>query len=297
MESDTLAENSIFTKKIDLPYFTETTNYQLANAVLLAMVPLACGILLLMLMTVFSRLNLYFLEANGLVLNSDVRDAYLQEVAMEMFSVGGYLLLQILITGIVAFLVMRWATAPFRGAKKLITTAMNQPDALRPPSRWLSECPAFDRIVWFFALRVKGGGENQAKRPLPFSQINLQFFIKFLLAFGVLSVSTGYVLSIIMNSGYQRIVELSLQLINNTASSSHYFIAQQDILRDATTLTIGFSLICYLFIGWRISHYMATMLHAFSRSLCDEKFPIQLRHDDLYHDLAETLNAAQRKLH
>jgi hypothetical protein len=284
-----------FGNRVIFRRFSDIQNYLLFYTLILSLVPLCCGLLLLLLISVFSNLNLYFLESNGLILNDQIREAYYRQVEVEMFNVGGYLLFQIAVTAIVSFLVMRWATAPFHSATKMIKTAMESPENLRPASRWLSESPAFDRIIWLFCLRVKSGGENQVKEMVKFGT-NLPFFAKFILTFGALSISTGYVLSIIMDSVYKRVIELALQLVKSNSTVSHYFLAQQDILKDANNFMICISMFCYFLLGLQISRYMATMLFVFSRSVFEDKFPITLRSADLYTELAETLNKARNRV-
>jgi hypothetical protein len=281
--------------KVIFGSLTDVQRYHLFYTFILSIVPLCCGLLLLMLISVFSNLNLYFLESNGLMLNEMVREAYFRQVEAEMISVAGYLAFQVFVTSVVSFLVMRWATAPFSSARKMIKAAMENPDSLRPNPRWLSESPAFDRIIWLFSLRVKSGGENQVKEMVRFGT-NLPFFAKFLLTFGVLSVSTGYVLSIIMDSVYKRVIDLALQLVKSNSTVSHYFLAQQDILIDANTLMICLSMFFYFIIGFQISRYMATMLFVFSRTIYEDKFPITLRSVDLYTDLADILNKARNRI-
>jgi hypothetical protein len=284
-----------FENRIIFRRFSDIQNYHLFYTTILSLVPLCCGLLLLLLISVFSNLNLYFLESNGLILNDQIREAYYRQVEAEMFNVGGYLVFQVVVTATVSFLVMRWATAPFNSATQMIKTAMDSPENLRPASRWLSESPAFDRIIWLFCLRVKSGGENQVKDMVKFGT-NLPFFAKFILTFGSLSISTGYVLSIIMDSVYRRVIDLALQLVKSNSTVSHYFLAQQDILKDANNLMICISMFCYFLLGLQISRYMATMLFVFSRSVFEDKFPITLRNADLYTELAETLNKARNRI-
>lgn len=285
-----------FNRTIPVPKLSEIAKYHLQYTLLLSAVPLVCGLLLILLLTVFAKLNLYFLEANGMLLDEQLRDAYFKQVELETFSVVGYLILQVFVTAIASFMVMRWATAPFTGAQKMIQMAMDKPDSMKPASRWLSESPVFDRLVWLFALRVKSGGENQVKEAILPYGTNLPFLGKFLITFTILSFSTGYVLSIIMDSVYKRIIDLALQLTRSTGVTGHYFLAQQDMLKDANTLTTALALLCYFLLGLSISKYMATMLFVFSRAMYEDKFPITLRGSDLFLGLAEAMNRAREKI-
>ena len=285
-----------YNKTIPLPDLSPTSRYHIHYTLLLSAVPLVCGLVLILLLSVFSKLNLYFLEANGMLLDEQVRDAYFKQVELETFSVVGYLFLQVFVTAIASFVVMRWATAPFTGAQKMIRQAMANPNALKPASRWLSESPIFDRLIWLFCLRIKSGGENQVKTPLPSFGTNIPFLVKFLAVFITLSFSTGYVLSIIMESVYGRIVDLGLHLTKSTGATGHYFLAQQEMLQDANTLTTACALACYFVLGLSISRYMATMLFVFSKAVHQDRFPVTLRADDVYSELADTVNQARASI-
>lgn len=272
--------------------------YNLRYTIMLTLVPFFCGLLLMLLLTVFAKLNLYYLEASGMLINDEVRDAYFSQVQIETMSVAGYLLLQMLMTAAVSIVVMRWASAPFTTALRTVETAVNKPDALRPTMRMLSESPGFDRVIWLFALRVKNGGENQIKEGPHRYAANLLFLAKFVIAFTILSVITGSFMGITIRIVYDKIVSLAIQLVKNTnlSSAGHYFSAQQDVLQDATTITTVVSVVVYLFIGLNVARYMSTMIWVFSRALEEDRFPVQLRTDDVYHGLAASLNRARERI-
>lgn len=279
------------------PPLDPTTQYQLWNTIILSLVPLICGLLLLFLLVIFSKLNLYYLEANGLILDDQVRDAYFHQVQLELFDVVWYLVMQLVATFAVAFVVMRWTSSPFNSARKMVLIAAKKPDQLEPASRLLTESHIFDRYIWNFCLRVKNGGENNlAQAPLPYVGINPLFLLKFFLTFTMLSIITGYVMGIILSSVYERIISLALELVRNTKVMSHYFLAQQDVLQDATLIMIGVSLMVYFFMGLHISRYMSQMIYVFSRLLKEDRFPITLRGNDLYHDLADAMNQARKQI-
>jgi len=269
--------------------------YHIRYSIFLGSVPLICGSILLLLLWVFTKLNLFYLESRGMVLDPQIREAYFSQVQMETFAVIGYLVLQVAVSLVASFLVMRWATAPFATSERQVKVAMSTPDKLKPEVNWMSESPAFDRIVWQFCLRIKAGGENTVK-DLPYFGLNYPFLIKYFLTYGALSVSTGYVLSIIMDTIYRRTVELGLQLVRTKEIGQHYFLAQQDILKDATYFAMILSICIYLWIGVLISKQMSNMLFVFSRAIKDDRFPIYLRMGDLYTGLAETLNEARTKI-
>ncbi|MGZ3650840.1 MAG: hypothetical protein ACXVB9_15075 [Bdellovibrionota bacterium] len=272
--------------------------YNLNKTLLLTSVPFLCGIVLVLLLTVFAKLNLYYLEANGLIIDDQIRDAYYSQVQMETMNVAGFLVLQLLVTAVVSIVVMRWASAPFSNAVKTLQTAVASPDSLKPTSRWLSESPFFDRVIWLFALRVKSGGENQVKSGGVQYVTNLFFLLKFWVTFAALSVVTGYFMGFVLGSVYERIIGLAFELVKAKSfpSAQHFFAAQQEILRDATNITTVVSLVIYFLIGVGISRYMTTMMFVFTRALEEDRFPIQLRTDDVYHGLANALNSAREKI-
>lgn len=272
--------------------------YNLQYTVLLTAVPLFCGIVLLLLLTVFAKLNLFYLEANGLIVNEVIRDAYYSQVQDETLGVAGYLLLQFAVTGVVSIVVMRWASAPFVNATRVIGTAVSNPEKLKPLNSWLSESPFFDRVIWLFALRVKNGGENQVKGSSGRFSANLFFLVKFWITFAILSVVTGYFTGIIIGTVYDKVVALALELVRrqNFTASQHFFTAQQEILGNATTITTCVSLAFYFVIGLKIARYMNTMIYVFSRALEEDRFPIQLRSDDIYHSLSTVMNRAREKI-
>jgi hypothetical protein len=271
--------------------------YHLRSSLFLTCVPFLCGIVLLLLLMVFAKLNLYYLESNGFPVDEQLRDAYYVQVQTETLGVAGFLLLQLAVTSVVSIVVMRWASAPFLNAARTLQTAITNPDRLKPQNRWLSESPFFDRVMWLFALRVKNGGENQVKENPRFIA-NLFFLVKFWVTFTALSVVTGYFMGIIIGSVYEKIIALALELVKakSLPASQHFFAAQQDILRDAVTITTGLSLVIYFFIGLGISRYMTTMIAVFARTLEEDRFPVQLRSDDVYHGLASVMNRAREKI-
>jgi hypothetical protein len=281
-----LGKKEIFSK------FSPIARYHLRWALLLAAVPLACSSVLFLLFLIFAKLNLFYVETIGFVLDQQARDGYFRQVEMEALGVLGYLFLQIIVTFLVALVVMRWATAPFASAEKMIQTALKYPEKMKPLARWASESPQFDRIMWLFALRVKSGGENQVKEDFKEYGMNIPFLAKFVLVFGTLSVSMGYVMSIILISVFERVVQLAIQLANARKFSPHFFTAQQEVLRDGATLAMGISFALYVVLGFLLSRYMGTMLYVFSRTVKDDNFPLKLRGNDIYHDLAKTMNQA-----
>lgn len=285
-----------WTKKVIVSPLGPIARYHLTYAFLLSLAPIVSFGVMTMLLSIFARLNLYFLEANGLILDSQVREAYYRQVEAQVLEVSGYFILQLFVTAIASYLVMRWASAPFRGAQAQIETALTNPEALRPRSRWLSESPDFDRLVWDFSLRIKNRTPHEPSKQVPAYATNISFLAKFLLAFGTLSVLTGSVLSIFLDAIYLRIVGLALQFVPAGKVKGHYFLEQQELMQDVTWLLTGTSLLYYLVLGIVISRYMGTMIWVFSRSLAEDRFPVTIRHTDIYPTLAQTMNDARAKL-
>lgn len=274
---------------------TAADRYQIKYILLLVSIPLFCSTLLLLLFTVFAELNLYFLEANGLILDEQVREGYFQQLGIEIFSVIGYLGLQLLATLVAAVVAMRWAAAPFSAALKTVNSAIEKEGPIRAHTRWLSESPYFERVIGQFAKNVRQGKKGTIGKPQAFAT-NYPFLVKFAITFGILSLSTGYVMSIIMDSVYLRIVNLALYTVKANQFVGHYFLAQQNILQKANTFTVGLSLLLYFLVGLQISRYMGTMIFVFSRAIHEDRFPITLRSTDIYPELASTLNEARRHL-
>lgn len=299
MNVETLVSRSasIANRKIGIE-LSPTAWYHLKSSLALTSVPFLCGLVLTLLLFVFAKLNLYYLETNGLIIDERVREAYYSQVQGETMGVFGFLLLQLGVTAVVSAVVMRWSSAPFLNALRTLETATRDPANLRPVSRWLSESPYFDRVIWGFALKVKsGGGESAAPRG-PRFLANLFFLVKFCVTFGLLSVVTGYFMGMTIGTVYEKIVNLAFSLVRNTSlrGTQHFFTAQQDILHDATTITMLTSIAIYFVIGLRISRYMTTMIFVFSRAIEEDRFPVQLRADDVYHELADALNRARASL-
>ncbi|MGE3262630.1 MAG: hypothetical protein AB7K68_12685 [Bacteriovoracia bacterium] len=281
---------------IPLPRVNPQVSYQIRQAFLLSLVPLFCGMLLMLLLFVFAKLNLYYLEANGLILDSQVRDAYYLQVQVEILGVIGFLVAQTLMTAAVTFVVMRWATAPFTNAYRMLELAVNSPDAMKPMSRWLSESPKFDSVIFDFCRKIRGEQTAPAQETDTYFQINLRFLVKFLAATAALSVLTGYVTTIIFGTIYRHIVDLALQLVQSSRSMPHYFLAQEEILSDGAFLLSLISFAVFACLGIQIARYMANMVFVFSRAIQEDKFPITLRSNDVYKDLAAALNEARVKI-
>jgi hypothetical protein len=274
----------------------DSDRYQIKYILLLVSIPLFCGTLLLLLFYVFAELNLYFLEANGLILDEQVREGYFQQLGIEIFSVIGYLGLQLLATFVAAIVVMRWASAPFASAMVHMKAALEKKDLSESSfTRWLSESPSFEKQIKQFSENVRQGRLQATDKPQGFAT-NYPFLLKFVIMFGILSLSTGYVMSIILDSVYTRIVSLALQTVKANQFVGHYFVAQQEILQKANSFTVALSLLLYFLVGLQISRHMGTMIFVFSRAIHEDRFPIVLRSSDIYVGLAESLNEGRSRI-
>jgi hypothetical protein len=272
------------------------SKYQIKFSLLLSMIPLLAGGALLLLLSAFSKLNLFFIEAHGVILGEQVREAYFQQVELEILSAAWLFLAQVGVTLVVSYVIMRWATAPFTAAEKMVETAMHRPKSLRPPPRWLSVSPRFDRYIWLFCLRVRSGGPNQIAGQEPFPGLNIFFLVKFCLAFAALTLVVGYAMGMILGSVHGKIVSIALQLVSRATVMGHYFMAQEEVLRDATYVLTSISLVLYLIIGLQLARYMANMIQVFSQALLRDEFPITLRSNDIYQGLASTLHQARQRI-
>lgn len=283
------------TKKIPFPVANLPVKYQVRMSVLLSLVPLLCGVLLMMLVFVFSKLNLFYLESNGLILDEQVRDAYYTQVQLEILGVIGYLLIQSVFTALLAYVAMRWATAPFANAYRMVEKFMNSPEEPQKQSRWLSESPAFDDMIFAFCQRLRAGDKVAPGRTVRMHYFNFRFLVKFLAMCAALSILTGYVMEIIFGVIYRHIVDLALQLIQSNQSMPHYFLAQSEILSQGAYLLSVVSFVAFTLFGLTISRYMANMIFVFSRAIQNDKFPLTLRGTDIYHDLGGILNEAYER--
>ena len=271
--------------------------YKFTYSMLLASVPLICITILTLLIIVFAKLNLYYLETKGLIVNPIIRDAYYGQVLMEVGSVSWYFLLLIVVTFSLSWLVMGWATSPFVNAQKLLLTALHEPEKLKNNSQWLSESVSFDKIFWSFAEQIKYKKFEESSDQAEYSAKNafstLPFLGKYIAIFSLLSIMTGYIMGIFFSTIYSKVVSISMQFSNAlNVIHGHYFLAQEEVLSDAVTLMIVLSFVSYLLIGRAIGNYMSTMIYVFCRSVKERNFPLILRQRDIYHPLAEVLNTA-----
>ena len=265
--------------------------YNLRHVLYLAAIPIICAAAFVALLSIFSKLNLYYLQSNGLIVDDQIRTAYFHQVEMRIWEVLWYFLAQVLVTIIVGAVCMKWANAPFVSAEKMVLKTISDPDSLKPGAKMLSESLVFDRFVWQHCLRIRSGGPNTLQDlKLPNLGVNYLFLGKFYLVFGALSLLTGSVMGIIINTVFDKIVNLAINLVQNANVMTHYFVAQQEILKDAAFAMTILSLLFFFVIGLQISNYMSKMIFVFCRTMKEDRFPVQLRNGDIYDGFADALN-------
>ncbi len=281
----------IWWRKID-----ELEAYHLRWAIYISSVPLISSLILVLLMFVFAKLNLFLLESTGMVIDERLRSAYYDMIAMEISDDLLLIALLISFTFAAGWVAVRWATSPFRDAEKLIWTSLHEPAALRAPRKWLSESPEFEALLWSYAQRLSGKQHSLWTGRIPVVTFNPLFSLKFLAVFGPLSVVTGFFLGNVLTSAYTKVISMAVSLTRDPGAVQHYFISQQEILVDATVIVSSFAFLAYLLMGMSISRYMATMIFVFGRGVVETRFPLKLRGTDIYNSLANTLNEADQRL-
>ena len=274
-------------RQIDLK-INPITDYQIGQTALLTAVPFFSALLLFVMLFIFSKLNLYFLEANGAVDDPQVREAYFQEVQIAIFRASGYFALLLTATAALSYVVTSWAVAPFRAAEKLLRHNKEHPGTIIQNSRFLSEIPGMDRIFREFALGTLKKPNAGEETYIPGK--SYVFMAKYLAIFIFLSTITGYSLGIILSSTYEEIVSLGLRLIPSARHIGYYFSEQEDILNKATLILSVAALAIYIYIGIRMLRYMTVMCMIFCRAVQENRHPLRLRGDDIYHGLAAIVN-------
>lgn len=104
----------------------------------------------------------------------------------------------------------------------------------------------------------------------------------------------GQVTGIFIVTIYEKIVSLALQLVPSTQGTTHFYLAQQEMLLDAVNVAIVISILAYMVIGTHISRYMSNMIYVFTRSIREQKMPMYLRKPEIYHSLADTINEGSK---
>lgn len=265
--------------------------FKLKYALLLAFIPAVCSVVPLLLVFVFSKLNLYYLEGNGVIIEPQIRVAYYDQVISEILPIMGYFIGLLALTTPVAWIVMNWVTYPFIRAEKAIRKLLSSGERIDINSGWQAENIDFEETVTAYlkAISEPKSAEKNQEETVRYS-LSYSFLFKFLAVFVPLGLIAAGVLRVLIDSAYGKIVSLALNLLHGRSVQSHYIIAQQEVLEDAQAIMLFISLLAFGLIGRSLSHHISTMIFVFTRAMREGKFPIRLRPTDIYHSLAEALN-------
>lgn len=270
--------------------------YKFFTALVLAMVPVTITIIGLSLLLVFTKLNLYHIEAMGVIINSELRQAYYDQVISDVSEVLPEVSLLVLAVFVVSFIVMNWATSPFERARRYLENSVfTQKKKRRRYDMTITEDPIFDTLVREFCDQVCAGTELSPSITSVLRPSNARFLVKFALTFIAVSFLSGMSLTSLFFVAYNKIISLSIQLVQAKQLSGHYFNAQQEILTDTLDIAILISLFIYFWMGRQIYRYMSLNLYAFSKAISENRFPIAMRRTEVYHELADTINLAYIK--
>lgn len=272
-----------------LPPLNKVQLYRVRYTLLLSSVPVFCAIVLTGVLFLFAQLNLYFLETGGLVVNEAIRQAYFDQIMMEFGDVWQLLAALWAAAIIVSWFMMSWATSPFVQGEKLLRLAIGKKSLGDESNLWLSESPDFTRVVCRLGRRLEEPTFAFDDFPEATYQFNFIFFAKFLLVFYLISLITGYVLTSVFDAVYLKNVSLALNLIK-MREFGHYFVAQENILRNISWSTCAISCLAYFIIGVSITRYMSNMQFVFKRAIRERHFPLRLRDSDIYHSFAATIS-------
>ncbi|HEY8278436.1 MAG TPA: hypothetical protein VIH99_02355 [Bdellovibrionota bacterium] len=259
--------------------------YQLRCALVLTAVPILCAAILSAILLVFAHLNLYFLETGGLIVSEAIQRAYFDQVIMELEDVVWMVGLLFASTFAISLVVMNWATSPFIMGERMLREAMKNPEKAGKVNDWLSENPDFDRCLAGLARCLTDRNYPFDQIPEARYQFNFRFFLKFLISFTIISILTVYVMTIVFNAIYLKVISLGINLVH-MKQFGHYFVAQEAVLRMAAYFLTALSVIVYYCIGYYITRYLSNMAFVFTRAVRDHHFPLRLRHSDIYHSLA-----------
>lgn len=281
-------------KNIVLFHVGRVRVYQLKCAMLLTCVPLLCSVSLAAILFFFAQQNLYFLENAGLIINDAIRQAYQDQVILELIDVLWLLVALFSFTFISSFMLVGWAISPFVNAEKVLRSALADPSKHQDENDWLSESPSFHKVIWGLSQRLKDKNYAFDNIEEPQYRFGLRFFFKFALSFYAISLATGFILGTILNTVYVKIVSLAISLVK-MSQRGHYFLAQEELLQIGTMLMVVLSCIVYVIIGYYLTRYMSNMLFVFTRAIKEHHFPLKLRESDIYHDLADAITQVAEK--
>jgi hypothetical protein len=271
------------------PKLNRVRQYQFKCAWLLTAVPLVCAVTLSSIMFFFAQLNLYYLENSGLIVSDQIRQAYYIQVQMQLLETGWIIACLFLVTFIVSVVIMNWAVSPFVNAETVLRAALKDPKGKREESDWLSESPLFHHVIWGLAQRLSDNTHAFDKIDEPQYRFNFRFMFKFVCSFFAVSMMTGYVVGIVLNTVYLKIVDLAISLVRMN-QRGYYFVAQEEMLKTGVTFMIALCCLVYLIIGIYVTRYLSNMLFVFTRAVKERHFPLKLRDSDVYHSLADAIS-------
>lgn len=271
------------------PPLSKVRRYQIHYSIVLTSVPLICTVGLLALLLFFGQMNLYFLENGGFIVNEALRQAYFDQMQLEVQQVLWFLVLLFVFTFGISYFLMGWAVSPFVNGERLLRRALKSSKDMPEEDFWLSESPAFHRRIWGLAQCLREKNPSIDPNEGVKYRFNYRFFFKFVLSFAAVSVITGFVLGIILNTVYLKIVSLAITLMKMN-NNTHFFIAQEQLLRSGVIYMVVLSCFVYAIIGVNVTRYMSNMLFVFSRAVVKSHFPLELRDSDIYHGLAGAIS-------
>jgi hypothetical protein len=266
-------------------------SYKLKYSLFLTMVPMFTTLILVVQLFIFSMLNLYYLEGNGLIVDEQVREAYYHQVIGEVIPMSIYVLFIIIANFALGYVVLSWAVSPFVCAEKKIRGFTGKNIATNNANHFLSENSLIDAAVNSFLSELETGKRHpELDNKAPLFKLSVSFLARYLAIFAFLSVMTGYALGLLLNVTFMKVVSLALNVAHGQVIRGHFFTAQSEVLELGVTISIITSIMAYLFIGYIIAKYMSTMVMVFHRAFQERRFPIHLRKTDIYQSLAEAIN-------
>lgn len=270
--------------------------YKLRLAFSIALVPVITSVMVAALLFIFLKLNLFHMEALGLVINEQVRGAYYDQIIRELSAELPTLTILVTAIFLLGFIVITWAVSPFVRAERLIRrTCLSSTHKEFRYDVHFSEDANFDALIRDFIQEVESGLPVEPTGIIVRRRTQWRFVIEYFLVFGVISALSGAVFSAVFLSVYERVVSLSLQLVMVRNLKGHYFNAQQDVLTDILNFTVTFSFVAYLWIGRVVHRHISINLYVFSRVIAEARFPIPLRSGQTFYGLADALNRAYQK--
>ena len=276
------------------PSLGKVRSYQLKCTFLLTAVPFVCLLVLTVLLFNFAQMNLFFLENQGVLLGEELRQAYFDQVQLELNDVVWLIAALCALTFGVAYMVMGWAVSPFLNGERVLRKAMAAPATSQPETDWLSESPPFHTVIWGLCNRLQDPNYSPTVMKKPQYRFNWRFFSKFVLSFCAVSVATGWVLGVMLSSVYTKIVSLAITLMH-MRGEGHFFVAQEQMLRSGVAFTVLLSGITFALIGYYVTVYMSNMQFVFTRAVREKHFPLELRDSDIYHSLASAISEVAEK--